>query len=158
VDFADLENRAIHDFRKESGSKDRGGAWIPCVEFRVRRWRAACMTAAAKWHTTEGGAWNFWGSPIVLPKMMRRAKVLMKAGLSMVFMLVTPSGEAVARMKAWWAFRIGAAYGQSKSICWVVSGLCSPSRTKQRAQAPFVTPFFAHLGPMGSASCWTRYV
>jgi hypothetical protein len=56
VDFADLEKRAIHDFRNESGSKDRGGAWIPCVEFRVRRLRAVCMTAAAKWHTTEGGA------------------------------------------------------------------------------------------------------
>ena len=38
VDFADLENRAIHDFRKESGSKDRGGGMdslcrVSCAAF-----------------------------------------------------------------------------------------------------------------------------
>ena len=82
----------------------------------MRRSRVACITAAAKWHTTEGGAWNFGGSPLVLPKMMRRETVLMKVGLSMVCMLVMPSGEAVTRMKAQWAFRTVAACGQSKRM------------------------------------------
>jgi len=37
VDLADLAKRAMHADRKVSGSKDKGGAWIPWVELRLRR-------------------------------------------------------------------------------------------------------------------------
>ena len=31
MDLADLAKRAMHADRKVSGSKDRGGAWVPCL-------------------------------------------------------------------------------------------------------------------------------
>jgi len=37
VNLADLAKRAMHADRKVSGSKDKGGAWIPCIELRVPR-------------------------------------------------------------------------------------------------------------------------
>ena len=37
MDLADLAKRAMHADRKVSGSKDKGGAWIPWIELRLRR-------------------------------------------------------------------------------------------------------------------------
>jgi len=48
---------------------------------------------------------------MVLPKTMRREKFFMEEALSIVCMLATPGGEAVARMKARWAFSTEAACG-----------------------------------------------
>jgi hypothetical protein len=57
----------------------------------------------------------------------------MKVGLSMVRMLVTPSGEAVARMKVWWAFRTVAAYGQSKEYAgWFLVYVVRLGRSRDR--------------------------
>ena len=37
VDLADLAKMAMHADRKVSGSKDKGGAWIPWIDLRLRR-------------------------------------------------------------------------------------------------------------------------
>ena len=100
MDLADLAKRAMHADRKVSGSKDKGGAWIPWIELHLRRSMAVWWTAAVKWANTDGGAWYIRFSPMVLPKTMRQAIFLMKEALSIDCTLATPGVEAVARMKA----------------------------------------------------------
>ena len=53
MDLAGLAKRAMHADRKVSESKDKGGAWVPWVELRVRRLMACmyvCKYSAAPAH------------------------------------------------------------------------------------------------------------
>ena len=48
MDLADLAKRVMHAVRKVSGSKDKGGAWVPWVELRLRRSMAVLMNSRSE--------------------------------------------------------------------------------------------------------------